>query len=78
MGTDQLRNARAINILTSPQIAPYVDQQAVVDKFVLEEYSDGDPDQFKSKHPPGDMLNTAMGLQPQGPVQSQQAGGMQM
>jgi len=76
MGTDQLRNARAINILTSPQIAPYVDQQAVVDKFVLEEYSDGDPDQFKSKHPPGDMLNTAMGLQPQGPAQ--QAGTMQM
>lgn len=49
MGTDQLRKDRAFNILTDPRVAPYVDQQAVVDKFVLEEYSDGDPDEFKKK-----------------------------
>lgn len=49
MGTDQLRKERAFNILLDPRVAPFVDQQAVVDKFVLEEYSDGDPDQFKRK-----------------------------
>jgi len=47
MGTDQLRKERAFNLLTDPRVAPYVNQQAVVDKFVLEEFSDGDPDEFK-------------------------------
>ncbi len=66
MGTDQLRKDRAFQILTSPAVAPFVDQQAVVDKFVLEEYADGDPDQFKKKEVPGqeeDMLNQVMGNQ---------------
>lgn len=67
MGTDQLKKERAFNILTDPRVAPYVDQQAVVDKFVLEEYSDGDPDEFKKK--PGDIA-TQMG-QPN-PVAPQQ------
>jgi hypothetical protein len=52
MGTDQLRNDRAFNLLMDPRVAPYIDQQAVVDKFVLDEYSDGDPDQFKAKTQP--------------------------
>lgn len=66
MGTDELRKERAFNMLTDPRVAPYVDQQAVVDKFVLEEYSDGDPDEFKRKGPPVDqseLLNAAMGQQ---------------
>lgn len=73
MGTDQLRKERAFSLLTSPEVAPYVDQEAVIDKFVLEEYSDGDPDQFKKK--PGDpnqMLNTMMGQAPQQGAQVQQ------
>lgn len=65
MGTDQLRKERAFNMMMDPRVAPFVNQQAVVDKFVIEEYSDGDPDEFKSKNPPtGNMLNTAMGVQP--------------
>lgn len=67
MGTDQLKKERAFNLLTDPRVAPYVDQQAVVDKFVLEEYSDGDPDQFKKKPGTGqDMLSQVMGTQPGG------------
>lgn len=66
MGTDQLRKDRALQILTSPQVAPFVNQEAVVDKFVLEEYSDGDPDQFKRKVQPGEdpnaLLNATMGM----------------
>lgn len=63
MGTDQLKNDRAFAILTDPRVAPYVDQETVVDKFVLEEYSDGDPDQFKKKPEAqnNDMLAAMMG-----------------
>lgn len=59
MGTDQLKKERAFNLLTDPRVAPFVDQQAVIDKFVLDEYSDGDPDEFKKKG--NDMLNSVMG-----------------
>lgn len=59
MGTDQLRKDRAFNLLTDPRVAPYVDQQAVVDKYVLEEFSDGNPDEFKKK--PEDMQNSLLG-----------------
>jgi hypothetical protein len=66
MGTDQLRKQRAFQIMMSPEVMPFIDPEAVVDKFVLEEYSDGDPDQFKRKEQPGnDMLAQIMG-QPQG------------
>ena len=61
MGTDQLKKERAFTLLTDPRVAPYVDQQAVIDKFILEDYSDGDPDEFKKKQSPNDMLNAIMG-----------------
>ncbi len=61
MGTDQLKKERAFNILTDPRVAPFVDQQAVVDKFVLEEFSDGDPDQFKKEVNPNELLQSMMG-----------------
>lgn len=47
MGTDTLRKDRAFNLLMDPRVAPFVNQQAVVDKFVIDEYSDGNPDEFK-------------------------------
>ena len=53
MGTDQLRKDRAFNLLMDPRVQPFINPQAVVDKYVLEEYSDGDPDAFKPK--PGQM-----------------------
>lgn len=49
MGTDQLRKDRAFNLLMDPRVQPFINPQAVVDKYVLEEYSDGDPDEFKPK-----------------------------
>lgn len=77
MGTDQLRKERAFNILTDPRVAPFVNQQAVVDKFVLEEYSDGDPDEFKKPVQPGQdpnaLLNAAMGQGSQSLQLNQQA-----
>ena len=47
MGTDQLRKDRAFNLLMDPRVQPFINPQAVVDKYVLEEYSDGNPDEFK-------------------------------
>jgi hypothetical protein len=63
MGTDQLRKDRAFNLLMDPRVAPFVNQQAVVDKFVIEEYSDGDPDEFKKtpEQVQNDMINNVMG-----------------
>lgn len=51
MGTDQQRKMQAFQLLSSPLVAPYIDMEAVVDKFILDEYSDGNPDQFKRKTP---------------------------
>jgi len=69
MGTDQLKKERAVQILMSPQVAPFVDQEKVVDKLILPEYSDGDPDEFKKKLQPGqdpnEMMNQIMGQQGQ-------------
>ncbi len=67
MGTDQLRKDRAFNLLMDPRVAPFVNQQAVVDKYVIDEYSDGNPDEFKktpeqeaqAQNP--DMLKQIMG-----------------
>ena len=52
MGTDQLRKERAFNIMLDPRVAPYINVPEAIDKFVLEDYSDGDPDQFKNPNPP--------------------------
>tara|TARA_R110000868_G_C10971076_1_gene769958 strand:+ start:6938 stop:8941 length:2004 start_codon:yes stop_codon:yes gene_type:complete len=60
LGTDQTRKMRAFQLLADPRIAPYVDMEAVVDKFVLQEYSDGDPDQFKAKPEQKDQMAQAM------------------
>lgn len=75
MGTDQMRKERAFNILMDPRVAPFVNQEAVVDKFVLEEYSDGDPDQFKKTQQQKDeMLNSIMGQQQGGGAPAQPVG----
>jgi hypothetical protein len=70
MGTDQLRKERAFNLLTDPRVAPYVNQQAVVDKFVLEEFSDGDPDEFKKSEEEVQegLLQATMGGVPKAPA----------
>lgn len=77
MGTDQLRKERAFNILMDPRVMPFINPEAVVDKFVLEEYSDGDPDEFKptdqqKEQQKNQMLNTMMGQGSGGSMPSQQ------
>lgn len=47
LGTDQIRKEKAFNMLMDPRVMPYINVPEVVDKFILEEYSEGDPDKFK-------------------------------
>jgi hypothetical protein len=72
MGTDELRNERAFAILTHPAVAPFTDQEAVANKFAIEKYADGDPDQFKRKGGQEDMLNQILS----GQMQAQKPGGV--
>lgn len=67
MGTDQLRKDRAFNMLMDPRVAPFVNLKAVVDKFVIDEFSDGDPDEFKKSEEQiqSDMLSQVMGQEGQ-------------
>ena len=46
MGTDKLRADRAVAIMTSPAIAPFINMPEVVRDFVVKDYSNGDPDKY--------------------------------
>ncbi|MEI6532490.1 MAG: hypothetical protein WCO06_01480 [Candidatus Roizmanbacteria bacterium] len=63
MGTDKLRKDRAFNLLMDPRVAPFVNQQAVVDKFIIDEYADGNPDEFRKT--PEQMEQAQQGQQGQ-------------
>lgn len=62
-GTDQQRQMLAFQLMTSPQVAPYTDQKNVIQDFVVEPFSDGNPERYMKKEQDmqPDMLNTIMG-----------------
>lgn len=67
MGTEQQRKMLAFQTMTSPQAAPYIDQQAVIDEFVIDQFAEGDPDKFKKKAPaidPSAMMGAMTGQPP--------------
>lgn len=66
MGTDQQRSALALQVLTSPAVAPYTDQEAVIEDFAIEPFADGDPDRYKRKGNVNDAMMAAMGGAPPG------------
>jgi len=65
LGTDQARKERAFQMLMDPRVMPYINVPEVVDKFILQEFSEGDPDKFKAK--PQNPMEAMMGG-PQGPM----------
>lgn len=80
MGNDRKDDLFAFQMLTDPRVAPYTDQEAVVDDFVLEKFSDGDPDRYRKKIDPNQMdqmlqatMGNNQGVAPLPPVQNQQA-----
>lgn len=71
-GSEQQRKLLAFNILSDPRVAPYTNQQNVVDDFVIDEFSDGDPDRYKkSAGDPNAMINAMMGQPGQSEAQPQ-------
>lgn len=62
-GTDEQRGALALQVLTSPQVAPFVDMQNVVEDFAIEPFADGDPDRYKAKVDVNQMMQGVMGGQ---------------
>ena len=69
MGTDEAENLKAFNIMTDSRVAPFTDRQAVVNDFAIEKYGGDDPDKYKLKTTPNDMLNSMMMPGGQGPGQ---------
>lgn len=61
MGNDRQERLLAFQMMTDPRVVPYTDQKAVVDDFVIEEFSDGDPDRYRAKEDPNQMLAAVMG-----------------
>lgn len=62
MGSDRLQKEFAFERMTDPRVQPYVDMEAIVNDFVIEEYSEGDPERYKAKQSQQDpMLQAIMG-----------------
>jgi Na+-transporting NADH:ubiquinone oxidoreductase subunit NqrC len=61
MGNDRQQKILAFQMLTDPRVAPYTDQKNVVDDFVIEEFTDGDPDRYKNQQSNTFNVNQAMG-----------------
>lgn len=68
MGNERQQKLLAFNMLSDPRVAPFTDQEAVVDDFIIEEFADGDPDRYKKKNntqpmpgQPNAMLDSMMG-----------------
>lgn len=60
-GADKKRKETALNILLDPRVAPYTDQEAVINDFAIEEYGGNDPDKYKKKGGGADALMQGIG-----------------
>lgn len=72
IGSDQLRKERLLNFAMNPAIAPFVNMKEIVDKLVIEDLAEGDPDKFKADEQQQNAMAQAMfGANPNaGPVPS--------
>jgi len=81
MGTDKQRKMLAFQMMTDPRVAPFTDQEAVIEDFVIEPFSEGDPERYRRKEQAGqnvnDMLGAVMGQQNPSAVAPQTMAGLQ-
>lgn len=63
-GADELRKQNALTILTNPMVAPWTDQEAVINDFAIEPLAEGDPDRYKKKKDDNNPMNAILGAQP--------------
>lgn len=61
MGADQQRKILAFQMFSNPIVQPYVDMEAVVNDFVIDEFADGDPDKYKKKGDVNTLMSGMMG-----------------
>lgn len=64
IGTDQLRKERLLQYAINPAIAPFLNVKEVVDKLVIEDLAEGDPDKFKADE--NQMAQAMFGSAPMG------------
>ena len=64
-GNDRIKKMNWFNMMIHPNITPFTDQKAVADE-IIEEFSVGDPDKFKSKIDVNELMNSVMNQQGQG------------
>ena len=64
-GADRSRKMLGFQMMTNPIVQPYVDMEAVVNDFVIDEFADGDPDKYKRKGDVNELMSGIMG-QPTG------------
>lgn len=82
LGTDQMRKERLLQYAINPAIAPFLNVKEVVDKLVIDELAEGDPDKYKADENQlaqamfgGQGQPIASPMQPQAPqIQPAQAG----
>ncbi len=63
IGTDQARKERLLNFAMNPAISPFLNMKEVVDKLIIEDLAEGDPDKFKADE--NQMANAMFGGQTQ-------------
>lgn len=72
-GADQLKKQTAFNMMMDPRVMPFIDQESVVNDFVIDEYGGNDPDRYKRK---ASTQNPGGAPAPTAPVAPGQGGGM--
>lgn len=65
-GADQAKKQVAFNMMMDPRVMPFVDQENVIQDFVIDEYGGNDPDRYKKKG--NSALPTGAPMQPTPPV----------
>ena len=63
LGNNRMRKQIAFQAFSNPLVQPFTNWKNVVDDFVIEEYSDGDPDRYKAVGNVNDMMSSMMNSQ---------------
>lgn len=61
LGNKKQKKMLAFQMFANPVVSPYVDMKEVVDEFIIEPFTDGDPDRFKIKGNVNQMMGAVMG-----------------
>ena len=60
-GADKMAKNEAFEKLMDPRVMPFIDPESVVTDFVIDEYSDGNPDKYKRKGDNQELINSMLG-----------------